>query len=233
VISNDQVWILIPAFNESQSIEKVISSLLPLGFGGCIVVDDGSLDQTYELARSAGAKVLRHPINLGVGAALRTGLKYAANNEISWVVQIDADGQHDVNSIAKLLTHREADLTIGTRDWEQYHFGFVRSFGQKLLILALVLNGVRGISDPTSGFRLFSKRAIEFFSICIPANFIGDTVEALILAKKNGLKIENQIVQMSYRTAGQPSHSGLKIVYAFAASVLYAITYTTKRKQNG
>jgi glycosyltransferase involved in cell wall biosynthesis len=229
VISKGQVSVLIPAFNECHNIGKVLDEIIGDGFGRYIVVDDGSTDNTQEIAREKGAVVLRHPINLGVGAALRTGLAYAKESNIQWILQIDGDGQHSVASIANLLTHDRADLTIGTRDWNKYHFGFARKSAQRFLILALRLNGVEGVNDPTSGFRLFGKRAIDFYAETMPPNFIGDTVEALILGAKEGLRIESQEVQMAPRHSGNSSHTGAKIVKAFLVAILYAISYTTKK----
>ena len=220
---------MIPAFNEADNIERVLQELIQIGFGGYIVVDDGSADSTARLASNNGAVVLRHPINQGVGAALRTGLTYAKSTGIEWILQIDGDGQHSTNSISEMLTHNSADLVIGTRDWENYTFGKVRKLAQLMLIFTLYLNGVRGVNDPTSGFRLFGKKAIHFYSAAMPPNFIGDTVEALILGSKEGLRIESQLVQMTTRQSGRSSHTGLKIVRAFLVALLYSISYTTKK----
>lgn len=229
MIAKEQVWVLIPAFNEAENIERVLQELIQIGFGGYIVVDDGSADSTANLASINGAVVLKHPINQGVGAALRTGLSYASLTGIEWILQIDGDGQHSIASTSAMLTHNSADLVIGTRDWTNYEFGKVRKLAQLFLIFTLYLNGVRGVNDPTSGFRLFGKKAIDFYSDAMPPNFIGDTVEALILGAKEGLKIENQLVQMSTRKAGESSHTGLKIVKAFLVAFLYSISYTTKK----
>jgi glycosyltransferase involved in cell wall biosynthesis len=229
VISKEQVWVLIPAFNEANNIERVLSELIQYGFGGYIVVDDGSTDSTANKAANFGAVVLRHPINQGVGAALRTGLSYASSTGLEWILQIDGDGQHSIASASAMLTHNSADLIIGTRDWENYKFGGIRKLAQLFLLFTLYLNGVRGVNDPTSGFRLFGKKAILFYSYAMPPNFIGDTVEALILGAKEGLKIESQLVQMSTRQSGESSHTGMKIVRAFLVATLYSISYTTKK----
>jgi len=229
VIANEQVWVLIPAFNEADSIESVLIELIQCGFGGYIVVDDGSTDSTAKIAAKYGAVVLIHPINQGVGAALRTGLSYASLTNIEWILQIDGDGQHSIASISAMLTHDSADLIIGTRDWKNYKFGMIRKFAQLFLLFTLYLNGVRGVNDPTSGFRLFGKKAIDFYSKAMPPNFIGDTVETLILGAKEGLKIDSQLVQMSTRQFGESSHTGLKIVRAYLVAILYSISYTTKK----
>ena len=229
MISKKQVWVLIPAFNEAENIERVLSELIQREFGGYIVVDDGSTDSTANLALKYGAVLLRHPINQGVGAALKTGLNYANLSGIEWVLQLDGDGQHSIASTSAMLKHGSADLIIGTRDWENYQFGKVRKLAQLFLLFTLYLNGVRGVNDPTSGFRLFGKKAINFYSDAMPPNFIGDTVEALILGAKEGLRIESQVVQMSTRQSGKSSHTGMKIVRAFLVATLYSISYTTKK----
>jgi len=168
VISKGQVWVLIPAFNEVQNIGKVLERLMEDGFGGYIVVDDGSTDNTQDIARHRGAVVLRHPINQGVGAALRTGLSYAKESNIEWVLQIDGDGQHSAASIADLLSHDNCDLTIGTRDWNRYHFGILRKLAQQLLIFTLRLNGVKGVNDPTSDLDYSGeKRSIFMQTRCL------------------------------------------------------------------
>jgi glycosyltransferase involved in cell wall biosynthesis len=229
VISKERVWVLIPAFNEASNIGTVLDEIAEYNLGGCIVVDDGSTDNTQEVARKRKVILLRHPVNQGVGAALRTGLTFAKQSNVEWVLQIDADGQHSLGSIPDLLTHVDADLTIGTRDWDKYRFSTARKSAQQFLLFTLRLNGVKGVNDPTSGFRLFGKKAINFYSDSMPPNFIGDTVEALILGSKKGLLIESQVVEMSPRQFGRSSHTGWRIVKAFLVACLYSISYTIKR----
>ena len=229
MISKERVWVLIPAFNEAKNIGKVLDEIAEHNLGGCIVVDDGSTDNTQEVVRKRKVIVLRHPVNQGVGAALRTGLTFAKQSNVEWILQIDADGQHSLGCISDLLTHIHADLTIGTRDWNKYRFGAVRKSAQQLLLFTLRLNGVKGVNDPTSGFRLFGEKAINFYSESMPPNFIGDTVEALILGSKEGLIIESQVVEMSPRQFGRSSHTGWRIVKAFLVACLYSISYIIKK----
>jgi polyprenyl-phospho-N-acetylgalactosaminyl synthase len=111
------VWVVIPAYNEAQPIGDVIAGLLPFRHR-ILVVDDGSVDATAERARIAGAVVVKHPINLGQGAALQTGIEYALANDAEFIVTFDADGQHRTSDIAVLLealgTNR-ADFALGSR----------------------------------------------------------------------------------------------------------------------
>jgi glycosyltransferase involved in cell wall biosynthesis len=229
VISKERVWVLIPAFNEASNIGNVLDEIADYSLGGCIVVDDGSTDNTEEIVRKRDVVFLRHSVNQGVGAALRTGLTFAKQSNVEWVLQIDADGQHSPASIPNLLTHVNADLTIGTRNWDEYRFGAVRRFAQQLLLFTLRLNGVKGVNDPTSGFRLFGQKAINYYSESMPPNFIGDTVEALILGSKEGLIIESEVVEMIPRKFGKSSHTGWRIIKAFLVASLYSISYTIKK----
>jgi polyprenyl-phospho-N-acetylgalactosaminyl synthase len=110
-------WVVIAAYNEAQAIDRVLAELASLPYR-VVVVDDGSTDATAELAALAGAEVLRHPINLGQGAALQTGIDYALLRGASHVVTFDADGQHRAEDIAALLaalSAHDADFALGSR----------------------------------------------------------------------------------------------------------------------
>ena len=122
---NANIFIVIPAYNESSRIEFVINALQALGFDQLIVVDDGSHDSTPELASNAGAIVLVHPFNLGAGAATLTGIEFALERKADWIVTLDADGQHaaeDVISLIRTAKETQADVVVGTR--------FLKGMGQ-------------------------------------------------------------------------------------------------------
>lgn len=113
----EKVWVVVPAFNEGTMIARVVQSVRRK-FPNVIVIDDASRDQTGEIARRAGAHVLRHPINLGQGAALQTGFEYALDAGASHIVTFDADGQHDIEDVAPMLERlraAKADLALGSR----------------------------------------------------------------------------------------------------------------------
>jgi hypothetical protein len=232
VISNQSVWVIIPAYNEAATIGMIISELSQLDFAGILVINDGSKDETSQIANESGAIVLDHVINQGVGAAIRTGLRFLERQGAEWAVQIDADGQHRLESINGMLQKNDCDLVIGQRNWEQYKFGVFRKCAQFALLQTLKLNGVNQINDPTSGFRLFSKRAIKVLSTEMPANFIGDTVEALIISKRHGLRVIGVPVEMDQRNFGKSSHTGPRIVRAFITAFLYSISYKPRRIKN-
>jgi glycosyltransferase involved in cell wall biosynthesis len=232
VPSKSDLHVLIPAFNEEASIETVILALKSLAYERIIVVDDGSSDETALRAQRLGCIVLSHPINLGVGAAIRTGLRYAELNGVTEIVQIDADGQHSPSSIVNLLDKSNCDLVIGCRDWDEYKFGIFRRGAQKALKVSLSLNGVPNISDPTSGFRLYRKNAIVVLAERMPSNFLGDTIESLIIASQFGLRIDSADAEIHVRYAGKPSHHGFKIVKAFITALTYSLTHLLQRQKH-
>jgi glycosyltransferase involved in cell wall biosynthesis len=232
VISKELVWVLIPAYNEEAAIGSIVSELNSQSFAGVVVVNDGSTDQTSRVAGESGAIVLDHVINQGVGAAIRTGLKYLEKKGADWGLQVDGDGQHDLKSINQMLSNDSFDLVIGQRDWTKYQFGLFRKMAQRALLFILRANGVTGINDPTSGFRLFSNNSIKLLSREMPSNFLGDTVEALIISKRHSHSIGGVTVLMSPRAFGQSSHSGSRIVRAFASALLYSISYFPRRSKN-
>ena len=167
-----------------------------------------------------------------MGAAIRTGLKFLNQKNVEWILQIDADGQHSLDSTIELLKSDSYDLLIGQRNWDEYKFGLFRKTAQKMLIFILRLNGVKNISDPTSGFRLFSKKAIAILSLEMPSNFIGDTVETLIIAKRHKLQVSGVVVKMIPRMAGESSHTGPRIIKAFILAFLYSLSYFPRRIRN-
>ena len=229
MISNRSVWVFIPAYNEAATIGKIVSELSHFRFAGILVINDGSSDQTSTIAKENGAIVLDHVINQGVGAAIRTGLKFLKREDAEWAIQIDGDGQHRLESINDMLMADSYDLVIGQRNWNRYEFGVLRKTAQILLLQSLKLNGVRNINDPTSGFRLFNKKAIHLLSTEMPSNFIGDTVEALIISQRSGLRVTGVQVEMTEREYGESSHTGPKIVRAFFTAFLYSISYAPRR----
>jgi glycosyltransferase involved in cell wall biosynthesis len=187
-----------------------------------LVIDDGSVDRTADKARRAGAIVLRLPVNLGVGGALRCGFRYAVTHGYSTVVQCDADGQHDPAQITVLLdTMRteHADLVVGSRfalDDATYEVGAVRRVVMhRLAHLASRRTGVT-ITDATSGFRAIGGRLLGSFAASYPAEYLGDTIEALAQASRSGFKVVQVGVRMRPRAAGISTSSS-------AASVWYLV----------
>ena len=164
-IQLDNVWIVIPAYNEAATIADVVGSLRALGYTRVCVVNDGSVDQTSGLAHNAGAYVLDHITNFGQGAALQTGITYALANGAAYVCTFDADGQHSPQSIGNLLNALQrsgADVALGSR--------FLRG-GERipplrrvLLKGALVFTRFHArvrVTDTHNGLRAFTRRAAQ------------------------------------------------------------------------
>jgi polyprenyl-phospho-N-acetylgalactosaminyl synthase len=156
--------IVIAAYNEERNIAEVIENLKSEGYTKIIVVDDGSSDNTYSIAKSQNISVLRHIINRGQGAALQTGMTYALKNGAEHIVHFDADGQHDPKEIKDLLLPlqlKRAQVALGSRFLKKQEVPFKRKLLLKGGIIAVwVLNGIR-LSDTHNGFRAFTKEAAK------------------------------------------------------------------------
>ena len=205
--------IAIPAWNESGSVADVVTharSAVPQAT--VLVVNDGSTDNTADKAREAGAVTVSLPFNVGVGGAMRTAFLYADREGYDALVQVDADGQHNPDEIAALLSGlSEADIVVGTRfhPGSTYKVRGPRRWAMGLLSWSLSRMAKRSISDTTSGFRSAGPRAISLFSRSYPAEYLGDTVGSLTIAIRDGLTITETPVTMFYRRLGKPSKSAL------------------------
>jgi glycosyltransferase involved in cell wall biosynthesis len=203
--------IAIPAYNEQASIGAVIADLAghhPLGH--VIVIDDGSSDATSQIARDAGVRVLRHAINLGVGAAMGTAFKYAAHNGYEAMVQLDADGQHRPEFLTVLLERTgDADIIVGSRfaGVGDYRSTWARRTVQRIIAWTVSAYAGTKLTDATSGFRVSGPRAIALFAQHYPVEFLGDTVESIVLASRHGLSVVEVPVVMNERAGGLPSQS--------------------------
>ena len=224
---NGSFLIVVPALNEAQTVASVvkdISSAYPSA--AILVVDDGSTDSTPNEARSAGAVVTKHVSNLGVGAAMRTGFRYAQMIGTEIVVQVDADGQHDVGQIESLIEGlRGADIVVGSRFLESsdYRISFMRRSAIRLLSRAVSVPCRTKITDATSGFRATGRRGIRLFARYYPTEYLADTVESLALAGRAGLSVSEVQVSMRPRQGGQPSQSFVSGVLNLARSAFVAI----------
>ncbi len=218
IVSSEETMkllVAIPALNEEMTIAHVISDIKEhLPHAAVLVIDDGSIDQTAEIARRAGANVVSMPFNVGVGGALRTAFKYAKNQNFTHLLQIDADGQHLPSEAKNLLLYGEKDtIVVGSRflqDKSSYKTEFLRRFAMKSLASLTSLICKTKLTDVTSGFRLASGKAIEIFSSEYPREYLGDTVESLIIAHRAGITIREVPVSMKHREFGKPSQNYLK-----------------------
>lgn len=208
------VLVVIPAFNEERSVGAVVAAARELGYPA-LVVDDGSYDRTSDSAGAAGAVVLRLPVNLGVGGALRCGFRYAVTHGYRVVVQCDADGQHDPAQISTLLdamTEHDAQLVVGSRfapGSGHYEAGRGRRLVMRRLArMASRRTGVT-ITDATSGFRAIGNSLLGAFASTYPTEYLGDTIEALARAGRAGYRVVEVPVKMRAREVGVSTASSV------------------------
>jgi glycosyltransferase involved in cell wall biosynthesis len=222
VISRSNLLVLVPAWNEERSIGEVIHELVAHGFVP-LVISDGSTDRTAEVARANGARVLELAINMGVGGALRAGFRTAVFEGYEAVVQVDADGQHPANDIEDLIIAANdsgAHFVLGSRftsSGTSMSVGFVRRRVMRVLAGSATRATGVSITDATSGFRLIRGELLQSFSRYFPANYLGDTYEALVSAGRAGYRVIEVPAALRARTSGQSS-----------ASVFASIRFTFK-----
>lgn len=226
-ISLEETLVVVPAYNEEKSIEAVVQELgryVPAE--NILVVDDGSSDKTLLVSSKLGVNCISLPFNLGVGGAVRAGFVYAHRNGFKAAVQFDADGQHDPKYIESLIQGlNTSDVVIGSRF---AGVGNYKTFGPRrwaMRILALVISFITKtkLNDVTSGFRVTGPRALEFFSKEYPVEYLGDTVESILLGHKSGLLYSQVPVEMRYRTTGKPSQSIIQATLFLARAFLVLI----------
>ncbi len=199
--------VVVPAYNEESTVGRVVVGVLAEGLD-VVVVDDGSTDETGAVARAAGAKVIRMPVNVGVGGALRCGFAYAVRRGYTSVVQVDADLQHDPVAVPHLVAAADAadaDLVIGSRFAAGYQASAPRRVVMRMLAGLVSRRVGVDLDDVTSGFRVIREPLLSAFAAEYPTEYLGDTVEAILAAHGRGARIAQVPVQMSSRAAGSPT----------------------------
>ena len=237
--ATERTLVVVPALNEEHSIANVVRSIRAGGWD-CLVVNDGSTDRTSSIAVESGATVVSLATNLGVGAALRTGFRYAVEHGYSRVVQCDGDGQHRVDNISLLVdTAREngADLVIGSRFLRQSEDSMSVP-SHRRLVMRLLSWIVRNqsevtVTDTTSGFKCVSQPLLGEFAQQFPAHFLGDSFEACLVAARNGYSVMEIPTSMNDRLHGQSSASPIQAVRFIVRSVAVAflgLTFAINKK---
>ncbi len=230
--------IIIPAYNEEKNVPRVIEEIQRIGLSGeIIVIDDGSTDSTPEIAGKRGVKVISLPFNLGYGAALQTGYKYALEKDYDVVVQIDADGQHDprcIKDLTEALKTNSIDVAIGSRFLEggRYRTTFLRHLG--IVIFGLVTSSIirQRVTDPTSGFQALNQRAVEFLAnVDFPSDF--PDADIIISLKFGGFKIKEVPVTMHPRLSGKSTTTFLRSLYYVYKMFLSILATLCRKKPEG
>lgn len=216
--------VVIPALNEEECVASVIAEVFAAVPGiSCLVVDDGSTDNTVELSRKAGAIVASLPFNLGVGAAMSVGFRYALSHDFDNVVQIDADGQHNPEELPGLLDGLEQhDLVIGARFAGKNSYDIKGPRRWAMWVLGKVLSRLSHteLTDVTSGFKAMGPKTVSLFAQNYPAEYLGDTIEALVIAARAGCSITQVPVAMRKRQGGVASHSPIKSALYLARALM-------------
>ena len=225
MILNNEVLIVVPAYNEEATIARVVTGVHSIGFS-CVVIDDGSEDNTFVVAKQAGAAVLRLPFNAGVGGALRCGFRYAVENGYKAVIQCDADGQHQSQYFYDLIrtaNETKADLVLGSRFLSFENSldpHIVRRFAMWCLARVASHATGRKITDSTSGFRLIRQPLLDELAKHLPEYYLGDTFELLIVCGRFGYHVDEIATEMLPRQSGKSSVNSLQSAALLAKALL-------------
>lgn len=221
-----RVVIIIPAYNEEDSILKVIEELQRnYPDYSYVVINDCSTDSTLDLLEANNINRISLPCNLGIGGAVQTGYRYALANDFDIAVQLDGDGQHDpkyLSSIIDPIASGEADVCIGSRfiEKEGFQTSFMRRIGIKFLSFIIRLVGKVKVTDATSGFRACNKDMILHYTKHYAQDY--PEPEAIVSAALYGFRVKEVPVVMRERLAGVSSIGSLKSIY-FMTKVSLAI----------
>lgn len=228
MITTQPLLVIVPALNEQESIEQVVHAIRSEQFD-VLVVDDGSTDDTSLRAEAAGVSVLRLPLNLGVGGALRAGFRFAVDHRYAAVVQVDADGQHPANQIRDLIAAAEqhnAHIVIGSRYLSSDATlipNVSRRFAMRILSKVVSRVAGRTITDSTSGFRIICEPLLSEFAQEFPAYYLGDTYEATIGAARAGYRVAEIPAALGNRNHGTSSAGSLRAIMLIAKVLLVTV----------
>ena len=215
---------IVPAFNEEGNIGRVVDELKAFDPAlDVVVVSDGSLDRTAEVAAAHGAQVLRLPFNLGIGGAVQTGFRYASENGYDVAVRCDGDGQHDPAELPKVLgpvLAGDADIAVGTRfgGEDGYRSSAARRLGIRVLAAVVSAIARQRVTDTTSGFQALNARALALFAGDYPHDY--PEVEGMVMTIRHRLRLREVPVRMREREHGRSSITALRSVYYMARVML-------------
>ncbi|GAA2180199.1 glycosyltransferase family 2 protein [Brooklawnia cerclae] len=225
--------LIMPAWNEEEVIAGTIAEVKAvLPDMDLLVVNDGSTDGTVRVAEAAGARVLSLPFNLGVGGAMRAGYTYAARFGYERAIQLDADGQHDPRNVPKVLAGLEnANISIGSRfaGSGDYEVRGPRKWAMQVLSRIVSSLARTRLTDITSGFRAADRVAITQYVKHYPVEYLGDTIDSLVVAIRSGLTVTQVPVEMRPRQAGTPSNNPFKAALYLVRSMFALFVALTRR----
>ncbi|MDO4821489.1 MAG: glycosyltransferase family 2 protein [Rothia sp. (in: high G+C Gram-positive bacteria)] len=229
-----RVLVIMPAWNEEEAIGATIADLRAKApWVDLVVINDGSTDSTAQVARRAGAFVIDLPYNMGVGAAMRTGYRYARRMDYDIAMQMDSDGQHPPEFIETLIEGLgRADIVIGSRfaASDTYKVRGPRKWAMGLLSFLFTRISGEKFTDVTSGFRAVNRRGIQQYCEFFPAEYLGDTIDSTVMAIRSGCKVIQVPVEMRERQGGTPSSGPLKsAIYLVRSFFAFGISMTRKK----
>lgn len=227
-----ELLIVIPAYNEEENIENVVTFIQSkYNQYDYVVVNDGSRDRTADICRQKGYELLNLPVNLGLAGAFQAGLKYAYVKGYSYAIQFDADGQHRPEFIEPMLERIKQgyDIVIGSRFVNIKKGNSLRMVGSKMITVAIKMTTGARVSDPTSGMRMFSREMIKEFAQNLNYGPEPDTVSYLL---KNGAKVSEVPVHMEERQAGE-SYLNLVNSCKYMAKMLISILFVQNFRKRG
>lgn len=228
----NQIIAIMPSYNEEESLPMTLGDLKRERPDiDILVIDDGSKDNTANVARSLGCPVVSLPVNLGIGGAVQTGLMYAVEHDYQYGIQFDADGQHIAGEIKKILDAVEngvADVAIGSRFLSEGGFrsSVARRMGIRIFQYVISTAIRQKITDSTSGFRAYNLKAMRFLALDYPCDY--PEVEAVVVLAKNRFIIKEVPVLMRERQGGVSSINRLQSIY-YMIKVLLTIFMSIAR----
>lgn len=223
--TKEDIWVVIPAFNEESVIGSVVEGLVE-HYANVVVVDDCSSDETASRVLESGAWCVSHIINLGQGAALQTGFDFAKSKGAKAVVTFDADGQHRVKDIQRLLDRQketDCDVVLGSRFLgETEGMSLLRKYTLKLAVLYMTITTGAKLSDAHNGLRLLTETALD--KIKITQNRMAHASEIIAQIIQYDLKVEEAPVKITYTdysvAKGQRASASIRILAELLAARL-------------
>lgn len=224
--------IVIPAYNEGKSIERVVNNLIEnYPQFDYVVVNDGSKDNTAKICKKNGYNLIDLPVNLGLAGAFQTGLKYAYRQGYEYALQYDGDGQHKAEYIDKMLEKMKQgyDIVIGSRFVENKKPASLRMLGSRIISLSILLTTRRKVCDPTSGMRMFNRNLLKEFAANLNYGPEPDTISYLL---KQKVKIAEVQVEMDERQEGESYLNFVKSMTYMLRMVISILLIQNFRKRD-
>ena len=229
-----KILIILPAFNEAANLSNVITNIKKqVTNADIMVINDGSHDTTDQVATSAGAQVINLPYNVGIGAAVQTGFKFALQQRYDLVIRNDGDGQHAPEDIIRLITtlqEKDVDIVIGSRFiGEEGDYGTSKARLTGIRILSRLISFIikQKVTDPTSGFCAFNQQAIRLFAEFYPYDY--PEPEALVMMSRADLRMCEIAVTMHAREHGQSSITPIRSIYYMIKVTLAILIHVLRR----